>query len=120
MGIKIRSNMLVVYIASPYTIGDKEDNVLRQIDAADEIMNMGYCPIVPLFTHYQDKIHPREYNDWMKIDFEKIIRSDVVLRLPGISKGADKEVAFAKARGKSVFYSLEELKCKSVVYSVEE
>jgi hypothetical protein len=101
--------MIVVYIASPYTIGDQAVNVKRQIDTADELMNLYYCPIVPLLTHFQHMHHPRPYEDWLAIDFEHIKRCDILLRLPGESNGADREVEFAKSIGKQVVYSITEL-----------
>jgi len=36
--------MLRVYIASSYTIGDKQKNVLRQIDTAEHLANAGFLP----------------------------------------------------------------------------
>lgn len=102
--------MIVVFISSPYTIGDPEQNVLRQIACADKLMDLGFCPILPLLSHYQHLKFPRDYEDWMKIDFEKILRSDCVLRLPGKSKGSDREVAFAREKGIPVFNFIDELK----------
>ncbi|MDO8640841.1 MAG: DUF4406 domain-containing protein [Nitrosarchaeum sp.] len=101
--------MIVVYIASPYTLGDVAVNVKTQLDVADKLMTLDFCPVVPLFTHFQQLHKPRPYQDWMKIDFEKIKRSDIVLRLKGKSKGADKEVALAKSLRIPVVYSIDEL-----------
>lgn len=101
--------MLMVFISSPYTLGDVALNVKTQIDAADKLMDRGYCPLAPLLTHFQHMVHPRSYEDWLKIDFEYLSRSDVVLRLPGESSGADREVAHARKLGLPVVFSLEEL-----------
>lgn len=98
-----------VYIASPYTKGDVAVNVKRQLDMADELMTLGYCPFAPLYSHFQHMAHPRPYTDWIAIDLEWVPACDVVLRLDGDSSGADGEVAFAKARGIPVVYSLSEL-----------
>lgn len=98
-----------VYIASPYTIGDTAINVRSQLEAADKLMDHGLCPIVPLFTHFQHMHKPRPYKDWLAIDFEKIKRSDAVLRLPGESSGADSEVQLALSLSLPVFYSFEDL-----------
>lgn len=101
--------MIVVYIASPYTLGDKEQNVVRQIKTANELMNFGFCPVVPLLTHFQDKYYPRTYEEWMWIDVEKVLRCDVVLRLDGVSHGADREVEYAYKNGIPVVHSIQEL-----------
>jgi hypothetical protein len=101
--------MIVVYLASAYTVGDVAANVKRQIDVADELMNLGYCPIVPLLTHFQHLVHPRSYEDWVKIDNELVLRSDIILRIPSESKGADAEVELARKNNIPVVYSIEEL-----------
>ena len=98
-----------VFISSPYTIGDIAQNVRRQIDAVDELMNNGYVPFAPLYSHFQHMIHPRPYEDWMSVDFEWVRVCDCILRLEGESSGADREVALAKSLGIPVFYSFEEL-----------
>lgn len=106
--------MVAVYIASPYTKGDVWQNVRVQLDAADELMSMGYCPIVPLFTHFQHLHKPRNYEDWMSIDEEKVRRCDVLLRLPGESAGADREVGLATSIGIPVVYSINELRERDI------
>ena len=47
--------------------------------------------------------------DWLALDFAWLDVCDAVLRLPGDSDGADKEVAHAQERGIPVFTSIEEL-----------
>lgn len=98
-----------IYIASPYTIGDTALNVRRQIEVANALMEMGFCPIVPLFTHFQHMIFPRPYEDWLAIDLCKIEGCHALLRLEGESKGADMEVDHARNRGIPVVYDLNEL-----------
>ena len=107
--------MIKVYIASPYTIGDVAMNVKLQIDTANELMDLGLAPFVPLLSHFQHLVHPRVYDDWIKLDLEWITVCDYVLRIGGISEGADKEVKFAEKRGIPVYCSIEEL-MKQVKY----
>ena len=104
--------MIKVYIASPYTKGDVAVNVKAQLDAADELMNEGFAPFAPLYSHFQHMAHPRPYEDWMKIDFEWIPACDCLLRLPGESSGADREIELAESLGMPVYYNMEEL-CKA-------
>jgi len=103
--------MIKVYIASPYTIGDAALNVKVQMDMADKLMNNNFVPFVPLYSHFQQMMHPRTYDDWLTLDFEWIKVCDCVLRLPGESSGAEKEVEFANFNNILVFYSIEDL-CK--------
>ncbi len=103
-GRKIR-----VYVASPYTNGDVAVNVRAQLEAADKIMSMKGCPIIPLYSHFQHMIFPRPYEEWMSNDYELLRVCDVLLRLPGLSPGADREVQWAGEMGIQVVYSLDEL-----------
>lgn len=98
-----------IYIASPYTKGDVTQNVRLQIDVADELMDEGYVPFVPLLSHFQHMIHPRDYEEWIEIDKEWVLSCDAVLRLGGESEGADGEVDLALEKGIPVFFSIEEL-----------
>lgn len=107
--------MITVYIASPYTKGDPIKNVNRQMIMANALMELGYCPIVPLLGHFQNELYPRKYEDWLKIDLEKVNRCDVVFRLSGESNGADREVAHAKELGIPVVYDLTELTNSEIV-----
>jgi hypothetical protein len=101
--------MKKVYIASPYTKGDVAVNVKAQIDAFAKLMDAGYAPFAPLYSHFQHMAHPRPYENWLKLDLEWIPVCDALLRLPGESSGADIEVELAKKLGKPVYYSIEEL-----------
>jgi hypothetical protein len=98
--------MIKVYIASPYTKGDVAVNVKVQIDAANELMNLGFAPFVPLYSHFQHMIHPRPYQDWIDLDLEWIPSCDCILRLPGESSGADNEVYVASTLNIPVYFSL--------------
>lgn len=98
-----------VYIASPYTIGDPAVNVKRQIDMADRLMDAGFLPFVPLYSHFQHMVHPRPYQEWIEIDKSWIESCDYLLRLDGESSGADGEVVVAMELNMPVFYSFEDL-----------
>lgn len=101
--------MKKVYIASPYTLGDVAVNVKLQLDTVDELMNLGFAPFAPLYSHFQHMAHPRPYTDWIEIDKVWVLACDCVLRLGGESKGADGEVNIAIANGMPVFYDIESL-----------
>jgi hypothetical protein len=86
---------MFVYIASPYTIGDKLENVQRQIEVASALIDRGHTPYPPLLSHYIDNVKKRKYEEWMKIDLRWLKKCDCLLRLSGKSEGADREVATA-------------------------
>lgn len=96
----------IVYVASPYTNGDKEENVELQIVAAELLRNAGFLPFWPLHSHYWQQLYPHPYEFWMLMDFEWIPKCDILLRLPGESQGADKEVKLAQELDIPVYYSL--------------
>jgi len=99
-----------VYVAGPYTKGDVAQNVRNAIDAGDELFSRGHTPYIPHLTHFWHMIHPRPWEDWLKIDTEWIPLCDAVLRLEGESAGADMEVKLALTLGIPVYYSIEGLK----------
>ena len=99
-----------VYVAGPYTKGDVAQNVRNAIDVGDELFSMGHIPFVPHLTHFWHMIHPRPWEDWLKIDKEWIPLCDAVLRLEGESAGADMEVELADELGIPVYYSIEEMR----------
>jgi len=98
-----------VYIASPYTKGDVAVNVKVQLDMADRLMDLGFIPFTPLYSHFQHMAHPRPYQDWIELDLEWIPVCDVILRLDGESSGADNEVQHALKYGIDVCFNLDDL-----------
>jgi len=98
-----------VYIASPYSNGIPIENVKESIAVADELLDLGYQPFVPLLSHYWHLLFPRDYESWLEYDREWLLACDVVLRTPGPSLGADREVLWAKAAGIPVVYGIPEL-----------
>jgi len=106
--------LVLVYIASPYSLGDKDLNVKRSLEVGDTLIKLGYAPFLPLLTHYQHLIYPQSYDKWLALGLEMVKRSDMLLRLDGESPGADVEVSLALKLGKPVAYSVEDLLQKTV------
>jgi hypothetical protein len=96
-----------IYIASPYSVGDKLRNVRLQIDAFHILRDMRHIPIAPLTSHYINEVRERSHRDWIEYDFTIIAMCDMVIRLRpkdqnGIeipSTGADLEETEAKRLG---------------------
>ncbi len=102
--------MIKVYVASAYTVGDIAVNVRKSIDVGNELINEGFAPYLPLLSHFQHMVHPQPYETWLGMDLEWVLACDVLLRVPGESKGADKEVEWALTHHIPVFYTIAELK----------
>lgn len=104
-----------VYIAGPITIGNVAENVQRAADAGTRLLEYGYSVLVPHLSAYMGGAKPEAnaagigHETWLASDLSWVDCADVVLRLPGDSRGADIEVEFAEARGIPVVYSEMEL-----------
>ena len=100
---------LKVFISSPYTLGDKEENVKKSLEVANILIKKGFLPFAPLIYHYQHLLFPQTEEVWLAFDIDWMLECDVVLRLPGESVGADNEVKVAKENNIPVFYDIESL-----------
>ena len=63
---------------------------------------------VPHLSVLLHRAAPRDYEEWMAMDFATIRESRAVYRIPGNSPGADREVALAGELRLPVFRSFEE------------
>lgn len=91
-----------IYVAGPIS-RDPMAGTRAAVLAGAELMRGGLVPFVPHLSVLWQMIDPVEYEDWMIQDFAWIRRCDALLRLPGESPGADREVAFAKQGGLPIF-----------------
>ncbi len=100
-----------IYIAGPITKGNQFHNVANGIRAASEVFRLGAIPFCPHLTALWDFVdQSMTYDDWMEICFAWLPQCHAVLRIPGESSGADREVEFAKKLNITVFYSMEEFR----------
>jgi hypothetical protein len=94
---------LRVYIAGPYTL-DPEACTATAISVGNAVLDDGHAPFVPHLAHYWETLHgARHYEDWMRIDLAWLEMADALIRIPGESSGADREVELAKSLGIPVF-----------------
>lgn len=100
-----------VYVAGPYTNGDVGANVRAAILAADELLTAGHVPFVPHLAHFWHLVTPRRYEDWLALDLAWLPLCEAVLRLPGYSLGADREVARARELGLPVYSRVADVSC---------
>lgn len=101
--------MKKIYIAGPYTKGDVAINVRTAFEIADNLASLGFAPFVPHYTHFWHMMFPRPYEFWLKLDSQFLPFCDALLRIPGDSNGADKEVELAQNSNIPVFYDIDKL-----------
>ncbi len=90
-----------VYVAGPITQGDTLLNIRNGIKAGTALVRCGYVPYIPFNDFIQYMLDPEvlDYETILKQDLAWIERCDALLRLPGESPGADREVAHAIKHG---------------------
>lgn len=110
--------MICVYLAGPITKPDPKENALNAIKYADRLLSSGYSPFVPQLSVFWQEHgggikgsdnYGTGYETFMRMDFEWISRCDCLLRIPGFSLGADREVKFATELGIPVFNTIDDL-----------
>lgn len=112
-----------VYIAGPISHGDLAENIRQAEEAFYTLLKAGYSPFCPHWSCYgsgpkrksngviyalansfgrEDMTH----EDWMGADLPWVEVSDALLRLPGKSVGADREVETARINGIPIFTNI--------------
>lgn len=97
-----------IYIAGPYS-KHMVDGTRNAIYAAETLRKMGHLPFVPHLSLLWDLVCPSPYDEWIAYDLEWLDECDALLRLPGESPGADKEVEFALSRNITIYRSIMEV-----------
>ena len=120
-----------VYIAGPISKGDLKHNVDQATTAFVALSKAGLAPLCPHWSVYSKPCLPAvpmddgrqqvacygdwqgndqmSHADWLNVDLPWVQVADAVLRLPGESSGADREVEHAKKHGVPVFDSIADL-----------
>lgn len=97
-----------IYVAGPYS-SDPKGNTEKACLIAHELREMGHFPFVPHLWLMWDELYPRPYEDWMSIDFHWIKKCDALIRFPGHSPGADREIIYARKLGLEIYHYPEDL-----------
>lgn len=96
----LRWRSAVVYVAAPYTIGDPVTNTAIAIDVGNILWTKGLVPFVPHSHSFSWHLkHPLPYEEWMALDLAILARCHGLIRVPGVSEGADREVTKAELLG---------------------
>lgn len=112
-----------VYISGPVSNGGRfppetqRNCAYRAMSYADLLFAKGHSPLCPHLTVFMQDIYPQSYESWMRSDLEWLVSADAVLRIPGESSGADREVEHATIHGIPVYYSLDDIPDSEVVAS---
>ena len=99
----------VIYIAGPYSKGDVAINVKMAMKMANTLIDKGYSPICPHLSHFLHMQSPKPYETWLSVDDAQVLKCDALLRIPGESSGADKEVDLAIENEIPVFLQIKHL-----------
>ena len=105
----MRTNRIVVYLATPMRKGDWRANIVNASLIAADLMEMGFSVINPVGSWLPDLVAPLTIDQWLANDYGLIEASDCVYRVEGVSEGADKECYHAQQNGIPIFYDLESL-----------
>ncbi len=122
-----------IYIAGPITKGDLVDNINQASQTFERLTLAGLNPFCPHWScfsgpatrevittddggQYAAVVAPAgaqptslTHADWLRVDLAYVAVCDAVFRLPGESKGADQETAFARENRIPVFEDETEL-----------
>jgi len=97
---------LYVYVAGPLTLGDTFDHVRKAIEAGEMLWNNGFVPFVP-HSMTAWAIHTQKsWEEWLEYDEKWLAKCDAVYLLPGTSRGAERERAFAAKHSIPIFQSI--------------
>lgn len=100
----------MVYVAGPISKGPYWINVRNGLDAGKKLNDLGMIPFIPMMDFLYVLLYPETtWEQALQYDEQIILRCDALLRLPGESLGADREIKFANENGIPVFYDIESL-----------
>lgn len=87
-----------VYISGPITKGNRSFNFYQASEAQRILLEAGYAVLNPMLSMAHMDGHNISWETWIASDLAFIEVCDLIVRLPGESKGADLEVAHARER----------------------
>ena len=96
-----------IYIAGPITLGDHFENLGQAVRLQCDLMALGYSCFNPMLSMTM----PAKFSwaVWLDCCLPWVEVADILYRLPGKSRGADREVEHARKHGITVVSSITEL-----------
>lgn len=120
---KLTFIIMLILIAGPYRSGTNDDPTLMQQNLSNlesvalPLFRKGHIPMIgewvalPLI-HLAGSIKPGD-EAWEEVQYpvahRLLEKCDAVLRLKGVSKGADEDVRVATERGLKIYYNVEDV-----------
>lgn len=93
----------LLYLAAPYTRDDPVENTSKICRVADHIYQASkWVPVIPHLTLLWHLVSPHPVDFWYDYDLHLLRRCDAIVRLPGLSTGADREMKVADSLGLEV------------------
>jgi hypothetical protein len=107
--------MIKVFIVGPYdddaTIKVRQQRTLDMLDVCHDLLDYGFAPYCPLWTHYAQEYRSRSRDSWLALAVEYLTVCDCVYMMPQCTErpesAAFAEADRAKALGKPVFYDVD-------------
>ena len=99
---------MLVFVSGPYTIGDVAANVRNAMEAASQLIDKGHLVFVPHLFHFLHMHKPQPYVIWTAHDNAFLQHCNALVRLSGVSPGADDEVILARQWRIPVYSSVKE------------
>ena len=88
----------LIYLAGPIS-SDPLRHTHQAIKLAAELAKMGWLIHVPHVSVLAEMFAPLPYESWMHLDMRGVRRCDALIRLPGESPDADRELELARELG---------------------
>jgi nucleoside 2-deoxyribosyltransferase len=88
----------LVYMAGPIK-GNQLGCVREAIPIFRRLRDIGFVPFMPQLSVIMEMVESMEYEEYMAYDFDMLRHCDLLVRIPGISPGADREVSFCHGHG---------------------
>ncbi len=99
---------MIIFISGPYAKPDPVINTRNAILAGEKVLKLGHTPFIPHLNHLWHLVVPHDEAFWYAYDLVWLRRCNAILRLPGESKGADREMILAREWGIEEFHLDEE------------
>jgi nucleoside 2-deoxyribosyltransferase len=90
----------MLYLAGPYTHPDPIENTHRAAIVGTLIYEQTeWVPFIPHLSLLWHMVTPRMPAHWYELDLHQLAHCDAIVRLPGASTGADREMEVAAELG---------------------
>jgi hypothetical protein len=87
---------MYIYVAGPLmSSGDLDTNIRAACRVGTRIKDAGHVPFVPHTNVYWNRFFPAPEESWLQWDFAWLRKCDALVRIPGHSRGADREESMA-------------------------